>query len=80
MGWASARLLLPPPHVLFQSLLRQKEADLKQANTELEERGKLLYKTKVCGRWKRCTTRLPLLKPGTPTHMAPLSPHTHGAA
>lgn len=27
--------------------LRQKEAELKQANGELEERGKLLYKTKV---------------------------------
>jgi hypothetical protein len=30
-------------------LVRQKEAELKQANAELEERGKLLYKTKVCG-------------------------------
>lgn len=30
-----------------QSLLRQKENELKQANAELEERGKLLYKTKV---------------------------------
>lgn len=29
--------------------LRQKEAELKQANGELEERGKLLYKTKVWG-------------------------------
>jgi hypothetical protein len=29
-------------------MLRQKEAELKQANAELEERGKLLYKTKVC--------------------------------
>jgi hypothetical protein len=27
--------------------LRQKDAELKQANAELEERGKLLYKTKV---------------------------------
>jgi hypothetical protein len=34
-------------HVL-QNMLRQKEAELKQANAELEERGKLLYKTKVC--------------------------------
>jgi hypothetical protein len=31
-----------------QNLVRQKEAELKQANAELEERGKLLYKTKVC--------------------------------
>jgi hypothetical protein len=30
-----------------QTLLRQKDAELKQANAELEERGKLLYKTKV---------------------------------
>jgi hypothetical protein len=36
-------------HVLItQNALRQKEAELKQANAELEERGKLLYKTKVC--------------------------------
>lgn len=30
-----------------QGLLRQKDGELKQANAELEERGKLLYKTKV---------------------------------
>lgn len=35
-------------HVALQNLLRQKDAELKQANAELEERGKLLYKTKVC--------------------------------
>jgi hypothetical protein len=33
---------------VLQNMLRQKEAELKQANAELEERGKLLYKTKVC--------------------------------
>lgn len=31
----------------LQNALRQKDAELKQANAELEERGKLLYKTKV---------------------------------
>jgi hypothetical protein len=36
----------------LQAQLRQKEADLKQANAELEERGKLLYKTKVRKDWK----------------------------
>ncbi len=32
---------------MMQNALRQKENELKQANSELEERGKLLYKTKV---------------------------------
>jgi hypothetical protein len=32
-----------------QGLLRQKDGELRQANAELEERGKLLYKTKVGG-------------------------------
>jgi hypothetical protein len=39
--------LNPLPVDSVQNLLRQKEAELKQANAELEERGKLLYKTKV---------------------------------
>jgi hypothetical protein len=34
-------------HHTLQNALRQKDAELKQANAELEERGKLLYKTKV---------------------------------
>lgn len=38
----------------LQNLLRQKDAELKQANAELEERGKLLYKTKV-GPRQGCT-------------------------
>jgi hypothetical protein len=31
----------------LERALRQKEAELRQANSELEDRGKLLYKTKV---------------------------------
>lgn len=44
----------------MQNLLRQRDAELRQANAELEERGKLLYKTKVgqdlrlqLGQWVR---------------------------
>jgi hypothetical protein len=33
----------------LEQRLRQKEAELKQANGELDDRGKLLYKTKASG-------------------------------
>ena len=39
---------------MAQAQLRQKESELKQANAELEERGKLLYKTKVGRGCTRC--------------------------
>ena len=47
MACAWPLLPLPCTFLWHQGLLRQKDADLKQANAELEERGKLLYKTKV---------------------------------
>ena len=46
--WPQTPLYMRFPHSAQpKSALRQKENELKQANAELEERGKLLYKTKV---------------------------------
>jgi hypothetical protein len=65
----------------MQGLLRQRESDLKQANAELEERGKLLYKTKVSaggGRAQRVARRaarlcpLPAGRPRSPPPARPL--------
>jgi hypothetical protein len=58
----------------MQNLVRQKEAELKQANAELEERGKLLYKTKVYTTQEATCSQQPALLTTTTCHQATQSP------